>query len=68
LSANSLDRHLSGLKASLDALIIRYQAGPTRKPARGKWTTISPARSSRRRMAICRAESETISPLTAILR
>ena len=46
----------------------RFQsARRTRKPARGKWTTISPTRSSRRRMAMCCAERETISPRTSTL-
>ena len=40
----------------------RFQSAKTRKPARGKWTTISPTRSSRRRMAMCCAERDTISP------
>jgi hypothetical protein len=44
-----------------------YYAGSTRKPARGKCTTTSPARGSCLRMAMWCDESATISPLTLIL-
>ena len=43
----------------------RNYCGITTNPARGKCTTISPANSSRRLIAICCADDETISPLTA---
>ena len=46
-------------------LAARAQPGMTRKPARGKCTTMSPTRSSMRRIAMCCADRETISPWTS---
>lgn len=43
------------------------QASNTRKPARGKCTTTSPARGSWRRIAMCWADRATISPATRTL-
>jgi len=47
--------------------VSRSQPGSTRNPARGKCTTTSPTRSSMRRIAMCCAERERISPPTSTL-